>query len=155
MRPVDIVCRTCRKTYNLTEGCAICESAKRNIIWPDPTTQGSEMLSASRQALRLTQSLLDRLDRAMNEGSLGARKGEFNIDWADQCTKLNRGLASLLDATRKLEDNERKRVESGSFEEQIEIWLDWVGQLPREKQEALLGSVVNLLEAPAEAEIVL
>lgn len=116
--------------------------------------QGSEMLSAARQALRLTQSNLDRLDRAMNEGSLGAKKGEFTVDWADQCTKINRGLAALLGETRKLEDAERRRVESGTFEEQIEIWLDWVSQLPREKQEALLGSVIRQLEAPAEADAV-
>lgn len=153
MRPADITCRTCRKAYNIPEGCAICEPAKRNIMWPDPAQEGSELLSTGRQALRLLQLNLDRLEREMTQGSVGARTQAYRPEWATAAQQLARSLAALVTEMRKLEEREQKRVQAATFDEQVEIMVSWVENLPREHQHTVMDALVRLLEPAQPAQL--
>lgn len=151
MSPSDIRCRLCRKPYSMPEGCDVCEEAKKNITWP-AMADGEGLDAIGWQAARLLKTNLDALEREMENHKL---KGHYSPQFATEASKLGRAVTHLLTELRKLEATEANRLSNATYAEKVELFLDWIGQLPREHQERLLTRAVKLLgPAPEDAEIV-
>lgn len=153
MRPQDVICRLCRKPYDWPEGCATCQPAKANIIWPamQEGSEFTELNDVARQSIRVMRTCLDKLQREIATAPTQA----FNSDWSREAGQLGRALASILTEARKLEEREAQEARASSFEDKVKVFLGWVEQLPREYRDKMLHYTQQaLLPAPSEAELV-
>ena len=148
MTPDQIVCRCCQNTYEVIEGCAICETAKANIIWPalKEDNEAADLANLSRRTLRLLASNIKRLEHSMTTSVTR----EYYPAHGREAAALAKAMSAILTEARKLEEREEKRVKAATFDEQVDIWHDWFGSLPREHKVRVLGRFEEYL-LPAQA----
>lgn len=146
MTPADILCRTCGKDYSVYEGCGICEPAKRNIVWPGMQPDvATNLIQVSRRVVRMLDKQAKKIEKELDEGL-----GGYNKDLAREASLLARAIGSILTEARKLEEREESRVRQGGFDDQLGIFLEWLGGLPKEYQHKALGGMERLLLPPAQ-----
>jgi hypothetical protein len=150
--PSDIVCRCCQKDYSVAEGCAICEGAKRNVVWPalNQDHEAADLHTLARRTVRLLRTQLDRLSHSITNAPTGAYDPVAGAELA----KMSRAVANILTEARKLEEREEARVKGADFEQQLDIWGGWVLGLPREYQNRLVEWLEQKLLPPAPTDAV-
>lgn len=150
MTPEDILCRTCGKDYSVFEGCALCEPAKRNIVWPAmQESVSADLLGVSRRSVRMLDKQVKRLAKELDASI------SFDPAMAREASLLARAIAATLTEARKLEEIEERKVRQGGFDDQLDIMLEWLKGLPKEYRLKALEGMERLLLPPAtEAELV-
>lgn len=143
MTPSDIVCRACRNAYNIPEGCAICESAKRNIVWPDPVQGNDETISVAKQMMRILQNQLDRLESEIKQVP---HRG-YSPQLATEAKKLAQALGLMVKETRQLEAQARRDAESMDWSEKAELVLQMFTTAPPEFKKTVLEGALAQMEA--------
>lgn len=146
MTPDEILCRTCGKDYGIPEGCAFCEPAKKQIVWPAMQADNADLVKVSRRVVKM----LDKQCRAIEKELDAVMGGVFHKELVREASLLARAIGSILTEARKLEEAEEKRVKQGGFDDQLGIFIEWLAGLPREFQHKALGSMERLLLGPGE-----
>lgn len=72
---------------------------------------------------------------------------EYYPKHGTEATKIARAMAALVAEMRKLEDRQYKAVQKMSFDEKVELFMDFFDELPQEHQEKLLQGSMKRLEA--------
>lgn len=154
MTPADILCRCCQKDYSRAEGCAICEPAKRNCVWPAmQESEAADLVRMSRRVIKMLESQIRGIERHM-DSAIGA---VFDPALAREASALARSMAAVLTEARKLEEREEQRVKDGGFEDQLDIFIGWIGGLPREYIAKAFSRMEQLLLGPGaqdDAELI-
>lgn len=152
MTPNEILCRCCQQPYDVPEGCAICEVAKKNIVWPSlaEDTEAHDLTRLARRTVRLLESNVQRLEHSMKH----AATREYYPAHGREAAALAKAMAAVLTEARKLEQHEAQRVKTGTFEDQVGIWTEWVLSLPREYQAKVLAAFEERLLPAGPAELV-
>lgn len=148
MTPDDILCRCCGKDYSIYEGCAICEPAKRNITWPAmQESVAANLVGVSRRVVKMLDKQANALAKELDL-SLA-----YNPTLAREASVLARAIAATLTEARKLEEREEERVKQGGFDDQLDIFFEWIKGLPKEyRAKALAGMERTLLPPATDAE---
>lgn len=151
MTPDEILCRCCGKDYSVAEGCAFCQEAKANIVWPAmQPSENADLVKVSRRVVKM----LDRQCKAI-ERELDSVPGKvFHKELVREASLLARAIGSILTEARKLEEREEARVKSGGFDDQLGIFLEWLAGLPREYQHKALNGMERLLLPASAADVV-
>jgi hypothetical protein len=74
----------------------------------------------------------------------------FHPNLSREASQLARATGAMLSEARKLEEREERRVREGGFEDQLNIFLDWLGGLPKEYRHKALTGMEKLLLPPAQ-----
>lgn len=106
----------------------------------------------AQKSIRLLQMNLDRLEKEMTE-SVGGRTGHYYAPHGKESAQLAKALAVILGEARKIEDREAKRVAQMTFSERVELFMEFIHQLPMEHQRAVAAKVAMLLEGDSEAAL--
>ncbi len=150
MSPDQIVCRLCKRDYGDAEGCPTCGPAKAAIIWPSlRETDSTDLVQASRRIVKM----LDQQCKALQKEIKLVPGTGYHPELAKDAALLSRALASVLTEARKLEEAEEKRVKGGGFDDQLDIFLEWLEGLPQEYRRKVLTGVEGLLLPAAEADL--
>lgn len=154
MRPAEIECRLCGHHYGESDGCVTCQPAKANIIWPAMGADSSvDLLAMSNKSIKLLELSLDRLEREMTE-SVGGRSGHYYAPHAKEACQLGRTLSFMLAEARKLEDRDASLVKNMTFSQKVELFMEFLAELPPEFQHQVAERVVGLLGPGEDAEVV-
>jgi hypothetical protein len=140
--PDQIVCRLCKRDYGDSAGCPTCGPAKASIVWPSlRDTDSTDLVQASRRIVKM----LDQQCKALQKEIKLVPGTGYHPELAKDAALLSRALASVLTEARKLEEAEEKRVKGGGFDDQLEIFLEWLAGLPKEYQAKALNGMEGLL----------
>jgi len=147
--PEDVVCGACRKDYSVYEGCALCEPAKRRILWPAMQESiAADLVGVSRRVVRMLDGQAKAIAKELKDTT------GYNPALAREASLLARAIAATLTEARKLEEREEAKVRTGGFDDQLDIFFEWLKGLPKEyRVKALAGMERTLLPAATDAEL--
>jgi uncharacterized Zn finger protein (UPF0148 family) len=119
-----LACRACRIPLSAQTGCAVCQTARHNLVVVGETEQerpslagvGNEALEGLRDQITHFKDIL-----ATNPGN-GQVTGKLVA-----CTNA---LSKLTGELRKLQDDGKKTVDAMSFAERTELFVGWYMDLP-------------------------
>ena len=90
-----------------------------------------------RKAVDILQTNIDRLEVEL------AQKEKFDERLSKLSIQLARGVSGLLSEVRKLEESEAERVLSLSYQEQSELLIEEISELPTEYKEKILSRLAS------------
>ncbi|RMF63205.1 MAG: hypothetical protein D6746_03210 [Bacteroidetes bacterium] len=152
MRLTDLQCRICRERYHLEDvGCDICKPAKRNLIVPEEDL--SDLESSVAHSMRVLQELTYRLETAMHKGY--GRRGTKIIDESHvrMAKTIASGVALLAGEQRKIYRDRQNQLRNLSLEKRLELFLEWLVDLPQEYRQMALERVVAALKGEQPAAL--
>jgi hypothetical protein len=131
-------CGACKIPYPHEGGCKVCLPAKARMVFEDYLT----LDEITQQAMRLLRQNLDRLDLAMNPTREDSWIGtSFEPKLAATSAMLSRAVANLMREARQLEHEERGRVGRMGRDQQAEVVLAFLEDLPDTERQRLLRRV--------------
>ena len=147
----QVHCRCCGKAFNLATGCAICQSARDNMVKPslDGEFQGLGISALMQQQLRILKLASDRLENVMHDGMhpkdmpkpLDPSTYAYDPQHGREAMALAKAAAALLGDARKLD-------------QMLEMFVQMLSTYPTHLIEQAQRKLTHLLQAPAEADLV-
>jgi hypothetical protein len=142
-----LACRACRVALSAIAGCALCDPVRQNLVVvgeqeeerPSLPAVGADLVRALESQIRRVKDLL--------------KKEPDDLQAAGRLIALANSAAKVIGEVRKLQDDGKKAIESMSFAERAELFIEWYGGLApafRTHLRNLMTSHEDKLAAPVE-----
>lgn len=118
-----LACRACRVPLSAIAGCALCDPVRQNLVVvgeqederPSLPAVGADLVRALEGQIRRVKDLL--------------KKEPDDLQAAGRLIALANSAAKVIGEVRKLQDDGKKAIESMSFVERAELFIEWFAGL--------------------------
>lgn len=136
---VVLLCSKCRTKLQAEDGCIFCEDFKNKYL----AIEGDN----EEEALKLTgigASTIKMLSRHLVQlEELSMQENVYNPSHAAETVKLSKAVASTMEAVRKLRESEHADDEEVTYTEQLNIFVEWLQELPTMLRKQALKKVAE------------
>lgn len=150
-----LACRACRVPMAASEGCAVCNSMRANLVAVDEDEAERPSLSdVSHEVI----ANLRRLNKRAGDLLKDPTKPKLFVEGAKLAIAAGNTAAKVIESARKLQTDGMSSIRNMSFIERAQLFVDWYLSLPptyrmkvREAQDKHEGQLSRALPEKSDA----
>jgi uncharacterized Zn finger protein (UPF0148 family) len=147
-----LACRACRVPLSAVAGCVLCDPVRQNLVVVGETEEERPSLPAvGADLVRALEAQIKRVRDLL-------KTSPDDLLAASRLIALANSAAKVIGEVRKLQDDGKKAIESMSFAERGELFIDWYAALAPAYRQSLRDRMADhevRVSAPVAAEKVL
>jgi uncharacterized Zn finger protein (UPF0148 family) len=116
---VNLACRACRVPLSAVAGCALCDPVRQNLVVVGESEE--ERPSIPDLGAALVRTLRDQMKRVAEL----LKEDADDTAATSRLIALSNSAAKVIGEVRKLQDDGKKAIETMSFAERAELFVEW------------------------------